>query len=167
MPAITGLNEAVAVNDADLLPVVQGGETKKLPASLMSRLNWLGTVSQAGGVPTGAIIESGSNANGEYVKFADGTMICTRVGSAGWNGEILRGTNYRWSSSWTFPAQFIDKPVVNVVDSAAISGLGVMCGFSYTSAVVNGLNADIFIYVDGQGAVFSGSAAFGAIGRWF
>lgn len=38
--------------------------------------NILGTVSQSGGVPTGAIIERGSNANGEYVRFADGTQIC-------------------------------------------------------------------------------------------
>ena len=36
----------------------------------------LGTVSQAGGVPTGAIIQRGSNANGEFVRFADGTQIC-------------------------------------------------------------------------------------------
>lgn len=38
----------------------------------------LGTVSQSAGVPTGAIIERGSNANGEYVRFADGTQenIC-------------------------------------------------------------------------------------------
>ena len=40
------------------------------------RSNILGTVSQSGGIPTGAVIERGSNANGEYVKFADGTMIC-------------------------------------------------------------------------------------------
>ncbi|MGZ0372300.1 gp53-like domain-containing protein, partial [Citrobacter freundii] len=30
----------------------------------------VGTVSQSGGVPTGAIIERGSNSNGEYTKFA-------------------------------------------------------------------------------------------------
>ena len=36
----------------------------------------LGTVSQSGGVPTGAIIQRGSNANGEFVRFADGTQIC-------------------------------------------------------------------------------------------
>ena len=43
--------------------------------------NILGTVSATGTypnlVPTGAIMESGSNANGEYVKYADGTMICS------------------------------------------------------------------------------------------
>ena len=36
----------------------------------------VGTVSQSGGVPTGAIIQRGSNANGEFVRFADGTQIC-------------------------------------------------------------------------------------------
>jgi hypothetical protein len=38
--------------------------------------NILGTVSQSAGVPTGAIIERGSNANGDFVKYADGTAIC-------------------------------------------------------------------------------------------
>lgn len=37
----------------------------------------VGTVSNSAGFPAGAVIERGSNANGEYVKFADGTMICT------------------------------------------------------------------------------------------
>lgn len=44
--------------------------------------NILGTVSQTGGVPTGAVIERGSNANGEYVRFADGTQICTNDNAA-------------------------------------------------------------------------------------
>ena len=39
--------------------------------------NVLGAVSQAAGVPTGAVIHSGSNASGYFVKFADGTQICT------------------------------------------------------------------------------------------
>lgn len=37
--------------------------------------NILGTVSQSGGVPTGAIIERGSNVNGSYTKYADGTLL--------------------------------------------------------------------------------------------
>ena len=41
--------------------------------------NILGTVSQSDGVPTGAIVERGSNVNGEYVRYADGTQICTTV----------------------------------------------------------------------------------------
>lgn len=46
---------------------------------IFDQTNILGTVSQSGGVPTGAVVERGSNANGEYVRFADGTQICTRV----------------------------------------------------------------------------------------
>lgn len=45
--------------------------------ALYSRDSILGRVSQSGGIPTGAIIERGSNANGSYVRFADGTQICT------------------------------------------------------------------------------------------
>jgi hypothetical protein len=44
---------------------------------IYNRGNILGTVSQSSGVPTGAIIERGSNANGEFVKYADGFMIAT------------------------------------------------------------------------------------------
>lgn len=36
----------------------------------------LGTVSQSGGEPTGAIMEYGTNSNGVYWKFASGLMIC-------------------------------------------------------------------------------------------
>lgn len=44
--------------------------------------NLLGAVSQSGGTPSGAVIEEGSNANGEYVRFADGTQICTNANAA-------------------------------------------------------------------------------------
>ena len=48
----------------------------------------LGTVSQSGGVPTGAIIERGSNANGEYVKYADGSLICKFVKSIDFSSVV-------------------------------------------------------------------------------
>lgn len=35
----------------------------------------VGTVFDTAGIPAGAIVESGSNANGSYVKWADGTML--------------------------------------------------------------------------------------------
>lgn len=40
------------------------------------RGNIVGTVSQSGGVPTGALIEYGSNANGDFWRFAGGLQIC-------------------------------------------------------------------------------------------
>jgi len=49
---------------------------RQLEAVYYRRSNIIGTVSQSSGYPTGAIIERGSNSNGQYVKFADGTMFC-------------------------------------------------------------------------------------------
>lgn len=58
--------------------------------------NAVSTVSQSGGIPTGGIIESGSNANGSYTKFADGTMIC-RIGDITISGAF---------TTWSFPSVF-------------------------------------------------------------
>ena len=46
------------------------------PAEVFKQSNILGTASESDGVPTGAIIERGSNANGEYVKYAGGVQVC-------------------------------------------------------------------------------------------
>lgn len=42
MPEISGLNTAVSVNDADVVAIVQGGETKKLSADKLSGLKAIG-----------------------------------------------------------------------------------------------------------------------------
>lgn len=81
--------------------------------------NILGTVSQSAGVPTGALIERGSNANGEYVRLADGTQICTKViaaGSVTANGDGGSGNPYRTNSiDGAWPAPFVGDPVANVM----------------------------------------------------
>lgn len=76
-----------------------------------SRATILGTVSQTSGVPTGAIIERGSNANGEYTKFADGTMICTGK-SSGTVTTSVAGVNvyYNTIASMTFASTFSSVP---------------------------------------------------------
>ena len=43
--------------------------------ALYSRDSILGTVFESGGVPTGAIIQYSSNANGQFFRLADGTQI--------------------------------------------------------------------------------------------
>jgi hypothetical protein len=71
----------------------------------------LGSVSQSSGVPTGALIERGSNANGSYVRFADGTQICWTTGVSQPVDSAI-GSLYRTatSDSWTFPAAFSEAP---------------------------------------------------------
>ncbi|MCR2775565.1 hypothetical protein [Enterobacter kobei] len=74
--SLSGLTTALSIS--------QGGTGAKNAADARANLGLrsaaladvLGTVSQAGGVPTGAVIEKGANSNGEYVRFADGTQIC-------------------------------------------------------------------------------------------
>lgn len=84
-------------------------------SQVFSRNNILATVSQTSGVPTGGIIERGSNADGEYVRYADGTQICVNynVGSQSTTtliGVIYRATN---ATTWTYPAAFAVSPVVS------------------------------------------------------
>lgn len=74
--------------------------------------NLLGTVSQSGGNPTGAIIERGSNANGEYIRFADGTMICISP-TIITDVNIAAGSLFRSNAVvWTFPSTFSSVTVI-------------------------------------------------------
>jgi hypothetical protein len=76
-------------------------------SQVYSRDNIVGTVSESSGTPTGAIIERGSNANGEFVKYADGTMVCTFKKSAGNTGTI---TTF---GTFSFPATYASAPVLS------------------------------------------------------
>ena len=63
--------------------------------------NLLGPVALASGVPTGAVIERGTTANGDYVRFADGTQICVHTMDLSFlNGGKLTAT-------WSYPAPFV------------------------------------------------------------
>ena len=81
--------------------------------------NILGTVSQSGGVPAGAIIERGSNANGEFVKFADGTMICTMSDTReiDTNADAVLGGGRFLSLELSFPADFAAAPTMSAQSS--------------------------------------------------
>lgn len=65
-----------------------------------------------------SVVESGSNANGYYIKYADGTMICTKQITVG-----VRGSEFNaWGSCYEGPfcalgswaETFIATPVCNV-----------------------------------------------------
>lgn len=120
--------------------------------------NILSAVGISGGVPTGGIIETGTNADGRYVKFADGTMICqhefdyTDIITAA--GALFRSAD----KIWTFPATFAAAPVtlsgnLSTADSWIIAG-----SVTTTSANVRAIS-----YASKAG-VF-GAKVF-AIGRW-
>lgn len=51
------------------------------------------------------VVESGSNSDGEWVRFADGTQICSIN-----NFEANYNNNTQCSSTWSFPVSFSDPP---------------------------------------------------------
>ncbi|MDR2317726.1 MAG: hypothetical protein LBF06_15205 [Pseudomonas sp.] len=71
-------------------------------ATAFTKTNIVGSVGQASGVPTGAVMQRGSNANGEFIRFADGTQICWGMVSITHNGASLAPTQ----TAITFPAAF-------------------------------------------------------------
>jgi hypothetical protein len=116
---------------ANELSFAEGGVDR---GRFYGRKNILGTVSQAAGVPTGAVIESGSNANGRYTRWADGTQICTKRITGQGPIDIAIGSGFRSGTitigSWA--AGFSERPVrmfstsedTNLSCSIEGSGLG-------------------------------------------
>lgn len=79
--------------------------------SFYQRSNIVGTVTQTSGVVTGAVIETGSNTNGRYTRFADGTMICQSTGvlSAQIPANAQGDGVPSGKVSINFPASFLDS----------------------------------------------------------
>ncbi|MPL75576.1 hypothetical protein SDC9_21402 [bioreactor metagenome] len=127
-----------------------------------ARGNVLGAVAQAAGVPTAALIERGSNANGEYVRFADGTQICTysAVGAAGpimtAEGAIWRSTEY----SWTFPASFA------ATGNLAVNGSLRTGAAAWSKVRVTGISSASVMLFAANSNVNNFTVDFSAIGRW-
>lgn len=125
--------------------------------------NILGTVSQSGGTPTGAIIETDSGPNGRYVKYADGTLECFRV--VGLGGSLSLPVD----STWTFPEPFSSPPAVTgiVITDTGVSGLaaGMQCGVKSLPTST----AAVFSVDDFSGSYTTNSVFISqrATGRWF
>jgi hypothetical protein len=124
--------------------------------------NIVGIVAQVGGIPTGAIIQRGGNANGQFTRFADGTQDCWSIVAAGVAPNISFGAIFRTSSvPWTYPIAFVDGNVsfhANEYSGVGLcwAGLGSSgvsattasyCGFS---AVTSPLNMIFSLFAKGR-----------------
>lgn len=134
---------------------------------LVTLKNILGTVSQSGGVPTGAVIERGSNANGGYVRFADGTQIC-------WGAEQLATASTASGSvfvsnglTFTFPAAFVLAPSgVNgavTLSSRWVSGAAAQWSGTGADVTTTQVSCRLIAAVSGS----QSNVSYIAIGRWF
>lgn len=130
--------------------------------------NLIGPVSQSGGVPSGAVIERGANANGDYLRMADGTQVCTfklRVNFS--NATSLK-------RDWTYPAAFVSQPSLQMtldIDSFyanASPGLNAVSLTGFSSETVTGARANIFAASGSSFASGDFSDAWVmATGRWY
>lgn len=134
----------------------------ELPALENGKINlsWLPVVGAMGS----AIIERGSNANGEYIRWADGTQVCWHIFQFT-PSEWLGGAGI-WitKAAVTFPASFVVSPtVIGQSMDGAVSSRGSFIGNvesrTNTGCVLNiraiSSNSNIGMYL-----------AYLAIGRW-
>lgn len=112
--------------------------------------NLVGTVSETSGTPTGAVIESGSNANGDYVKFADGTMICSIAVIAGSSGG---------AATWTYPESFVGAPTITGMARSGAARFTVLDSVNANSAT--------FSVYSTAGTRTTQNTSLTAIGKWF
>jgi hypothetical protein len=117
---------------------------------LFGRRNILGTCSQASGVPTGAIMESGSNANGFYTRFASGLMVCRHALAASSGAGV----------TWTFPSAFIAAPTI--IGAAVATVLSSVC-----LDAAPGTTSVTFSARDKTDARRADPCHLEAVGRWF
>ena len=107
-------------------------------------------------VGTAPIVESGSNANGSWIKYADGTMICC-ASLPDAPANIASGALYRTENiTWTFPALYNSPPT-------SISGSGV--GSWVTRAGPPTTNSVALIFYSSISRPSTLPTVF-AIGRW-
>ncbi|MDX0506757.1 pyocin knob domain-containing protein [Sinorhizobium medicae] len=126
----------------------------------------VGTASNSAGFPAGAIIERGSNANGEYVRFADGTQICWGTGtinvSTALNNHFgsTSGASVTGNALISFPATFSNT-------NYSVSVFPTFRGFTVLGAYSkNGANAAVRMGVSGSTAN-DVPYEWSAYGRWF
>lgn len=83
-------------------------------------IGWLPVVGTMGA----AVIESGSNANGSYIKFADGTMVCYC------SPAVMRGAALSQGSEIivTYPAAYISPPRITLTLLDAVDASGTSAG---------------------------------------
>ncbi|MFG0400559.1 hypothetical protein [Pseudomonas sp. zjy_11] len=128
--------------------------------------NVVGTVSQSAGTPTGALFQKGSNANGEYVRLADGTQICW--GFISLPAASMLGTA---TGTATFPAVFSVAPkVIYSPDGAVGTGSQADVGAAayngtYTSITNSGWA--LYSYIYRLATIFPVRFSYIAIGRWY
>lgn len=129
-------------------------------SEIYHRRNVVGTVSQSSGVPTGALFESGSNANGFYERSASGWQKCIQ------KVEIyLDNPNFQ---GFTLPATFVGDVAASISFAAApLIGTNTSWWDSVGKIGVYAGPAESLVLFREPPVSTSGNAFITTEGRWF
>ena len=114
-----------------------------------------------GALASGHIIESGENANGKYVRWADGSqfVFASAVVSCTFNGIIANPWYQATTTDITYAASFTQTPIV-LCSTTLPSALAYVC------RIVAGVSS-FYVNVVAPAAVSTtGTCYYIAIGRW-
>lgn len=160
---------SIATQDSSNVTITGGNISNATLASSVTFPNLgdaaVGTVSESSGTPTGDVVERGSNANGEFVKFADGTLICTfksdTVASFTINGSY--GSLYQGVKNFTLPATYTDTNYAVSCRVTYGAGASWSQGYANTTSTVT-LQAWDIVSRDGS---TNAKVAYLTIGKWY
>ncbi|GGG63864.1 hypothetical protein GCM10011415_07920 [Salipiger pallidus] len=127
----------------------------------------VGPVSMASGVPTGSLVESGTNANGSYTRLIDGTQTCTAKPFLTYSNGVL-------ALAWTFPAPFVGTPALTGNMNRSSMNAGVTpasrdVGAMTFGSITNTTASVVVETVPGGASFQSGDTSncfVQAVGRW-
>ncbi|MEH6645918.1 DUF2793 domain-containing protein [Sulfitobacter sp.] len=145
---------------------IQTSASDTTPGQLMrtdygyGRGNALGPVGQTAGVPTGALVERGSNANGSYTKYADGTLLCWQSLGTQLDTTLVMGSLFSSDNEvWIFPAPFAND---NIFMGASSDVVTRWC----SARVVNNERGIYRQFGSSASSALSNTRLY-ASGRWF
>lgn len=147
---------------AGLSQTFEGGLVtwRRYPASATAWRAWEQVGGQVvGAVASGAVMERGSTATGQWTKFANGSLVCWTPAIT---PSLLNSSNI--GATWIFPASFVSPPSVtaglgagDVATSKTLNGPhGV--GRSNTQASLYMLSRSDFVAADVNGVIFQAVA---------
>lgn len=109
----------------------------------------------------GYIVESGSNDNGSWIKYSDGTMICRNIFLIRdvTFTELATGINYSETQTITYPQEFIDNDVSVKVSCRSAN-------FAWAVNEISIASSFQFDILQSTNVIRNISCSYIAIGRW-
>lgn len=139
---VSELTTATNFGDNDYSMIIQNGESKKISGTNFKT----------------SVLESGNNANGNYVKYSDGTLIQYSDGKV----EVDINSSAYWDKSIALPMSFIDKNYFAICSNET-NNSSIKIEVLSMSYYENSLMARIY---NGTGTSYSVKFRWFAIGKW-